>query len=147
MSLTNYINLNERRSLFDKFLLECNPVLFDFASLLELNAPEGIIYEPDVYFEVIDEYLTNQIIEYEDRPWLLVRLVYLFAIILNNRVNTRWVLESKVKSSNYGRFILRIHTASGLSTDVDLFSILQKYVGEPSGRSLRKYLDEVSMGL
>ena len=147
MGSVNSIDLNKRRDLFDKFVLECNPVLIDFADLLELNNPENILTDPDAYFVVIDEYLTNQNIEDEDRSWLLVRLVYLFGVVLSKRMGADWALEDNTQSPHCGNFMLRVPTDAGLSVDVDLFGILQKYIDEPVGRSLRKYLDQVSVGL
>jgi hypothetical protein len=144
------LNENERRQLevrrqrFEQFLAERLPVLTDFMARLELSDPQLVLVAADRYVSAVDAWLTWQVIEGDDRVWLLTRVGYLVGECLVQKFGGCWLINEVPDSAFFGRYVVgQFPGAANPDATVDPFALAASLVDQPPGRSLCKALEEV----
>jgi len=140
--------LDRRRAGFDAFLNERMPVLADFAEALELKSPQLIVADPERYLPSIDAFMMNQVVEADDRVWIVTRLGYFIGEVLVQRLGGCWLLNEIPASRYFLRYVVgqftRIRNPNAM---VDPFEVASAFVSTPPTRNLASLVAEVEMGL
>jgi hypothetical protein len=133
------------RIALDQFLAERMPVLADFANRLELTDPVIIVADPEKFLQPIDEFMRYQILEPEDRVWILTRLGYFIGELLINRLGGCWFVNEIPDSRYFLRYVVgRFPSIGNANAMIDPFYVADVYLSQPPGRSLSMFLDQVT---
>lgn len=137
-------HLNRRTERFDRFLSERMPVLADFAERLELPQKALIVADPKSFLTPIDEFMREQVVENDDRNWILVRLGYFIGEVLIQRYGGCWFLNDIPDTRFFLHYVVgRFTVAINRNIQIDPFLVADTYLNMPPGRSLFSILQEV----
>jgi len=139
--------LGERRERFESFLEEMFPVLGDFAESLGLVNPHTIAEDPDAFVPPIGQFMCDQVIEADDRSWIVTRLGYFFGEVLNRRLGGCWLLNEWPDTRYFLRYVVgQFGDGTRANAMVDPFEVAGAFVAQPPGRDLAKLIGEVEAG-
>lgn len=135
---------DHRRANFDDFLAERMPVLADFAEALGLQDPAMIVADPERYLPSVDAYMATQVVEPNDRVWILTRIGYFVGEIMVQRLGGCWVLNEIPDSRFFLRYVVgEFVSVPNPNAMVDPFDAAAAFVDEPPGRRLSVLLASV----
>src|SRR5262249_34954177 len=133
---------DRRVAAFERFFEESVPVLVDFAERLELPEPHLVVRDASRYLGPIDEWMKPQLIDPEDRVWILTRIGHFIGELLTQRFGGHWYLDEDPESPYFLHYVVgRFSRLSNPDQKVSPFAIAGYYVSQPAGRSLRDVVD------
>jgi hypothetical protein len=139
---------DRRRSGFNGFVSERMPVLADFAQALDLSNPPMIVADPGLYLLSIDEFMRDQVVERDDRVWMLTRLGYFIGEVLVQRLGGCWFLNEIPDSRYFLRYVVGKFSGVGNpNAMIEPFQVAEALLAEPPGRSLSDIIGEVEAEL
>ncbi len=140
--------LEQRRTKFEQFLAERMPVLADFAERLELANPEMIVADPGSYLPAVGAFMVEQVVEPDDKNWIVARLGYLVGEVLIQRLSGCWFLNEMENSKNYGMYVVgQFPCCSNSAVNVDPVAVAIDFVEQAPTRDLVGLVAEVEEGI
>lgn len=140
--------LKRRKEKQGKFLAERLPVLADFAERLELPNSIMIVNDPASYLPAIDDFMRDQIVEPEDRAWIMTRIGYFIGELLVQRQGGCWFLNEIPDSRFFLRYVVgKFRRGINPYAMVDPFNVADEYLAELPGQSLQNIVNEVESEL
>lgn len=137
----------KRRLQVTAMMEEMAPVLGDFAVSLDLPNPHMIVAEPGRYLPKIDEFMQDQVVEEDDRPWILTRLGYFIGEVLISRLGGCWFLNDRPDTRFFLRCVVgQFGTEVKPNAMVDPFEAADAFLAQPPGRGLAKFIEEIEAG-
>lgn len=141
------MDLNAKRRGLEPFLAERMPVLVDFAESLGASEPHRILNEPHLFAQGISDWLAQQTVREEDRPWLMSRLGYFVGEYLVMRYRGAWFVNEVAGSKSYGRYVVgQFSGVPNTNALADPFEVAAAALEQDAG-SLQSLLAEVSHAL
>lgn len=140
--------IERRKAGFPQFFQELMPVLSDFIE--RLGAPDApmVIAEPDRFIPLVDTFMKNQMIDTEDRIWIVTRVGYLIGEYLARLLGGSWYVNEVPDSRYFARYVVgRFARTPKSNACVDPMAIAEAYVSEPPGRCLTTTLRSVEQEL
>lgn len=119
---------------------EC--LLAEFLGLLALPDPAKVFIEAEPYLPPLDQWLKVQIVNAEDRVWLLTRVGYFVGEYLEQRRGGEWLVNEIPDSRYFARYVMG-RFDNNPNAMVDPFEVADICISEPPGRSLLRLLDRV----
>jgi hypothetical protein len=139
---------DRRRSGFDRFLNERMPVLADFAEALDLNNPPMFVADPGLYLPSIDAFMRDQVVQSDDRVWVLTRLGYFIGELLVQRLGGCWFLNEIPDSRYFLRYVVGQFSAVGnRNAMIDPFQVAEALLVGLPGSRLSDIIGEVEAEL
>jgi len=136
--------LKRQAERLEQFLAELMPVLADFAERLGLPNAVMIVANPESFLEPTDDFMKDQVIETEDREWIMARLGYFIGEVLVQRFGGGWFLSDTPYSRFFLRYVVgKFEGGVNRRAMIDPFLVADTYLAEPPGRSLPSFLKEV----
>lgn len=140
--------IERRRTSFDDFLAERMPVLTHFMQCLEFPDPPMVLVNANDYSIGLSDWLKQQVIEADDRQWILVRIGYFVGEWLVQKLGGYWFLNEIPDSRYFGRYVVgRFSKSQNPNSMVDPFEVASACLEEPVGRELQRYLLEVEAAI
>lgn len=148
LSAGERLEIERRTASFDPFFEELMPVLTDFVERLEILDSPMVVAEPDRFVLPVDVFMKEQVIESEDRAWIVIRIGYLIGECLVQQFGGCWYVNDVPDSRYFARYVVgRFARIKNQNACVDPIAVADAYVSEPPGRSLvatlRKIEDEL----
>jgi len=144
LTLEERQELSRRREGFEAFLAERMPVLADFMQSLELPDPALVLVDATAFLAPLENWMKAQVVQTEDRVWILTRLGYFIGEYLIQRRGGCWFLNELPDSKYFGRYVVgRFAHARNSSAMVDPFVVANAYLADRPNVTLSGVLDEV----
>lgn len=137
-----------RKAVFEEFLSQRMPVLYDLAERLGFPSPELILTEPQALLQSISEWLSVQDIAEADRTWITSRIGYYVGELLATSYSGAWHVCEASSSRYWSHYVVGQFAAfSNPNAIVDPFEIASDCIAQPRGRTLEKLILEVVTAL
>jgi hypothetical protein len=136
---------NRMRKQLYPFIQECWPLLSDFMERLGSKEPTLIVMDPEQCLETIDNFMKYQVVEPDDRIWIMTRIACYLGELLVHRFGGVWFLNEIPDSRYFLKYVVgRFTRIRNYNAMVDPFYIADVYVSEPPGRSLSEFVEETA---
>jgi hypothetical protein len=133
-----------RREKFKAFLAERLPVLTEFMQFLQLRDASLVLVTAEKFLSPLEHWMKAQVVQTEDRVWILTRLGYFIGEYLVQRHGGCWFLNELPHSRYFGRYVVgRFCNAQNENAMVDPFVVADAYLAERPGVTLSGLLAEV----
>jgi hypothetical protein len=130
------------------FLEQKGPVLIDFAKRLDLSEPELVVTNPAQCLDAISVFMRDQLVNEDDRVWILTRLGYLIGELLVRRFEGDWFLNDIPDSKYFLHYVVgRFQRIKNPDAMVAPFEVANHFLSQESGRDLALLVSEVERGL
>lgn len=140
--------LAARQAEFDRFLAERAPALTKFAAALKLDDPAQIVSAPDRCLPAIDEFVQEQVVQADDRFWIMAMLGYFIGDVLVQRLDGRWFLNDNPHSANFAHYVVgEFARVKNPKANLDPAGVANLLLGEPAGRSLTRIIADAEREL
>ena len=142
------IDINERKSHFEKFREERLPVLHEFSKNLGFANPHEILLKPGMFLEALSNWLSEQEISEDNKVWLATRVGYYIGEYFVVTYDGCWSVCETSSSRYYGRFVVGEFSAfNNPAALLDPIEAAMHFVNEPKGRSLSNLVSEITESL
>lgn len=136
--------LSRRREGFKAFLAERMPVLADFMQSLELSDPALVLVDAATFLAPLENWMKAQVVQAEDRVWILTRLGYFIGEYLIQRRGGCWFLNELPDSKYFGKYVVgRFARARNSNAMVDPFVVANAYLADRATVKLSAVLGQV----
>ena len=137
-----------RRAGFDAFFEESRPVLVDFVQRLGLPEPHTVLLYAARFLPAIADWVKDQVVEPEDKTWIVTRLGYFIGEVLNQAWAGHWFLDEDLDSPFFLHYVVgQFARSSDINIRVSPFILADHFVSEPNGRNLEQLVAGVESGL
>jgi hypothetical protein len=142
------VDIEKRKESFDSFRKERMPVLHEFSSNLGFQNPHEILLLPEKFLNALDEWLSIQEIEENNRMWLATRVGYYIGEYFVVKYGGCWSVSEAKNSRYYGHYVVGDFSAFGNpNTLIEPMEAAMEFVAMPKGRSLSKLINEITEAL
>lgn len=136
--------LERRLEHFDEFRKQRVPVLVDFAERLGFEEAHEIVKTPSRFLPALSQFMRDQVIERDDRDWIMVRVGYFVGELLVERLDGCWIVERNPMSKLFGRYVIgEFSRVKNRRAVADPFGVAQEYVDSPPPRDLQTLFESV----
>jgi hypothetical protein len=135
--------LEKRKAGFAMFREERMPVLHKFAEILECPEPHEILIMPEKFLPYISKYMEEQVIQGDNRTWLLTRIGYFIGELLVSKFDGCWMVDERVDSDTFSRYVVGEFAGMSPEKVIDPFQLAQIYVDSAPPRSLVKQFEDI----
>ncbi len=139
--------IEKRKQNLDSFVNQGYDIIVDFAGMLQLEKPFEVLKDPaaiERMINVIHDLIKDELIEDEDRIWLMTGVGYTMGESLIQRYQGYWNVNENESSDQYGRFVVFATAPAGdKHYPIDILEAAKELIDTPAPRDLKKLLTEI----
>lgn len=138
--------IQNRKLKLDDFVNESFSVNVDFAERLGVPEPHEILMNfdrlKDFIYHIVHPFIKEQIIQEEDRIWIITRLGYLLGEYFKEKYAGYWAVNENKDSSQFGRYVVFASSPTTTSVyPIDVFEAVTELVDQE--RDLIRLITEI----
>jgi len=134
--------IQRRREGIDTFLNERMPILKGFMEDLGYEEPYLVLLQAERFIPSLSDYLHNQLINKEDKNWIITVIGYFIGEVFAQKYNGVWFLNEDSNSNTFGRYLVGGLQNAG-NTSIDSFEIAYNYINQKENRNLALTIENI----
>ena len=140
--------IQRRKTELDKFVTESFSVIVDFADRLGTNEPHKVLTDfnclKDFIFVTVNDFMKSQVVEQNDRIWIIARIGYLLGEYFKEKYSGYWTVNENRNSKQFGHYVIFAKSPNtNAMYPIDVFSAAAEFIDQNLTSLIKEIEEEI----